>query len=87
MHNMSKELYYLSDFFEGDSLCGGAELSDSAIIDYLGLPVTKLRYNELEGEIKKNRFYIVSNRSLFTPQVLDKLIKYKNYIIILLLED
>ena len=80
--DMSKELFWLADFFVGDDLCGGAELSDEAIIERLELPVTKLRYNQLDSQIKKDRFYIVSNRSLFSPFDLKKLEKYKNYIVI-----
>mgnify|MGYP005814971241 CR=1 FL=1 len=79
---MSKELYYLSDFFVGDELCGGAELSDAAIIEHLDIPVNKLRYNKLDSAIKKDGFYIVSNRSLFSPYDIKKLVKYKNYVVV-----
>lgn len=74
-------VFYLADFFQGDAVAGGAELSDAAIIEHLDIPITKLRYNEIEP-IEKDSFYIVGNRSLFPQFVFDKLCYYKNYIII-----
>ena len=75
------EIVYLADFFIEDDLAGGAEMSDAAIIDHLDIPIKRVRYNEIE-EVDKNNFYIVANRSLFRPRILDKLTYYKNYIIV-----
>jgi hypothetical protein len=75
------DIVYLADFFEDDDLAGGAEMSDAAIIEHLNLPITKLRYNEIE-EVDADSFYIVGNRSLFSFGILDRLTYLKNYIII-----
>tara|TARA_R110002051_G_scaffold221410_1_gene285022 strand:- start:8169 stop:9023 length:855 start_codon:yes stop_codon:yes gene_type:complete len=75
------EVVYLADFFVEDQLAGGAEMSDAAIIEHLDTPIKRVRYNEIE-EVDKDCFYIVANRSLFRPKILDKLTYYKNYIIV-----
>jgi len=75
------EVVYLADFFVEDKLAGGAEMSDAAIIEHLNIPIRRVRYNEIE-EVDRDCFYIVANRSLFRPKILDKLTYYKNYIIV-----
>jgi len=77
---MSK-IYYLSDFFDGDKLAGGAEYSDAAIREYLDIDLELLSYYDIE-EIEEDSFYIVGNRSLVESKHLDALAKYQNYIII-----
>ena len=75
------KLYYLADFFVEDIPGGGAELSDSAIMDYLDKDFTKIKSQEVES-IDEDGFYVVGNRSLLPHQHYAPLCRLGNYIII-----
>jgi len=74
-------LYYLADFFAEDIPGGGAELSDAAIMDYLQQDFIKVKSNEITNVDSKG-FYVISNRSLLSRDLMARFCMLQNYIII-----
>jgi hypothetical protein len=74
---MSKNIYFISDFFL-DELEGGAEFVDQTIINFLGCKKIK----SCEFEKKIDGFLILSNTSKMSQETLNYISKNYDYIII-----